>query len=233
MRKFVTDELIQWLSINRPKIESVAVVGGSPNEPELIEILKLYPRFSVHFFGVEELENLSNFTYFDLNSPQGSVNTFDLVICCQVLEHVWNIKTALENLKSLMNPVGGLLWLNCPASNMAHGSPEYFSAGYAKGYLIKNGTLLGLNSVHSGQLGSARQYFFTHALQYWPSDFEMKHPVLSFRPLRSYGRNFLGLTIRNFVGRFFSLLYSRKISFDLRYATESFILFEIKESSHP
>ncbi len=73
---------------------------------------------------------------FDLNISQSVDKNYDLVLCSQVLEHFYDVKQAIQNLAKLVRQ-GGLLWIACPASNYAHGSPKYFSAGYTPG-LITN-----------------------------------------------------------------------------------------------
>jgi SAM-dependent methyltransferase len=180
-----------------------------------LKILTVYPLAEVTFFGIENVELNTAFIELDLNLPSKINLKYDLVICAQVLEHVWNLNIAFENLSKLLNSDNGLLWINCPASNMVHGSPEYFSAGYSL----------------AGSFGSRRLYFFTHALQFWPTKFELEHPILTFRPLRSYGRKIVIETIRGFFGRTYSVLLSSKQTSEPQYATESFALAKSKGES--
>ncbi len=233
MRDFLVQELRSWIESNSPSINHVAVVGGSPSEPELKVIRNLYPDAKVTFFGVEKLGNDVEFVEYDLNQNQNPAHNYDLVICSQVLEHVWNIQVAIENLRKLLTPITGLLWLNCPASNMVHGSPHYYSAGYSPEMLEKLASNNALEVIQIGSLGSRRMYFFTHALQYWPSKFELSHPVISYRPLRSYGRSIVTESIRGSLGRLYATLLSNKTSSDLKYATEAYLLAKPKESLRP
>ena len=69
-------------------------------------------------------------------------NYFDLAICCQVLEHVWNISQAIHNISRLVK-ISGHVWINVPSSNMKHASPHYYSAGYQSEMIAK---LFELNS---------------------------------------------------------------------------------------
>lgn len=50
---------------------------------------------------------------------------------------------------------------------MEHGSPEYFSPGYAKEFLIKNLENKGLNTLEAGEVGTERYYKSIHLLQAW------------------------------------------------------------------
>jgi hypothetical protein len=166
-----------------------------------------------------------------LNEPSEFSQKFDLVICAQVLEHLWNLSIAFKNLSELLEPKVGLLWINCPASNMVHGSPEYFSAGYSVQMLTQQLEMVNLEVVLAGSFGSRRLYFFTHALQFWPTNFELRHPILTYRPLRSYGRKIVFETIRGFFGRTYPLLLSPKQNSEPQYATESFALAKSKGES--
>jgi SAM-dependent methyltransferase len=230
MRDFLVQELNSWLKKNTPSLKKIAVVGGSPSEPELKVVQNLYPDTEVKFFGVESPGEDVDFVTFDLNFIQSPNQHFDLVICSQVLEHVWNVQVAIENLRKLVKPETGLLWINCPASNMVHGSPHYYSAGYSPEMLEKLALNNSLEVLSCGSVGSRRLYFFTHALQYWPSKFELAHPVISYRPLRSYGRKIVQESIRGSLGRLYAALLSNQKSADLQYATESYLLARTKES---
>lgn len=233
MRDFLVQELKSWLEKLSPTIIQVAVVGGSPSEPELKIVKALYPSAEITFLGIEALGDGVNFIDFDLNVPQSSNCHFDLVICCQVLEHVWNVQVAMSNLRSLVVPSTGLLWINCPASNMVHGSPHYYSAGYSPEMLEKLAHNNSLEVLQCGSVGSRRMHFFTHALQYWPSKFELAHPIISYRPLRNYGRKIVQESIRGSLGRLYAALLSNKKSVDLQYATETYLLARTKESLRP
>lgn len=152
----------------------VALVGGSPNDPELRDL----PEGStVDYYGIEDTVGNSRFHYLDLNVFDGALpGRYDLVISSQVLEHLWNVQAAIENLTSMIRP-GGLIWLACPASNFPHGSPEYYSAGYTPELLSRLLSAEGLQILSAGCLGSQRAYVWTHALRHWPSDQELAHPV--------------------------------------------------------
>jgi len=224
VRAQVTSHLINWIKTYHPKINSIGVVGGFSKEPELLELLKIYPNAKVTFLGIQKSIFESPFIELDLNISRDLDQVFDIVICAQVLEHVWNLENSINNLSKIVNPSGGFLWLNCPASNMVHGSPEYFSAGYSHKMISKNLENHQLKIVFSNSIGSRRLYFFTHTLQYWPTKFELAHPLLTYRPLRSYGRRLIPETFLGFFGRVYALFLSNKELVNSQYDTESFVL---------
>ncbi len=230
MRSEVTTTLVNWLKDSKPEINSIAIVGGSSNEPELLELLEIYPQATVTYLGIEQGLQDVPFLKLDLNIPSNSLPSFDIVICAQVLEHIWNFENSMNNLAKILNPKNGLLWLNCPASNMVHGSPEFFSAGYSPDMLCRNLEAQGFEIILSDSIGTRRLYFFTHTLQYWPSRFELAHPVLTYRPLRSYGRRLIPETFLGFFGRLYALFLSNKRLSKSQFDTETFVLARFQSS---
>jgi len=224
VRSEVTVILVDWLKESKPEINSIGVVGGSSKEPELLELLKIYPEATVSFLGIEQGLQHGPFIKLDLNVPSNTPSSFDIVICAQVLEHVWNFENSIRNLTRIVNPYNGLLWLNCPASNIVHGSPEFYSAGYSPEMLCRNLEAQDFEIILSDSIGTRRLYFYTHTLQYWPSRFELAHPVLTYRPLRSYGRRLIPETFLGFFGRIYALFLSNKRLSKSQFDTETFVL---------
>ena len=224
MRSEVTAILIDWLKESKSDISSIAVVGGSSNEPELLELLKIYPEATVSFLGIAQGPQDIPFTELDLNESSGLGQSFDIVICAQVLEHIWNLDNCMKNLSALVNKQNGLMWINCPASNLVHGSPEYFSAGYSNEMISKNLENHQFEIILANSIGSRRLYFFTHALQYWPTKFELAHPLLTYRPLRSYGKRLIPETFLGFFGRLYALFLSNKQLSESQFDTETYVL---------
>ena len=75
--------------------------------------------------------------YLDLNKInkfQRDFN-FDLLICGQVIEHIWNIENFVKNIFGLMNN-STYSFIHCPKSNIHHGH-TYYSSGYSKEFLMK------------------------------------------------------------------------------------------------
>jgi 2-polyprenyl-3-methyl-5-hydroxy-6-metoxy-1,4-benzoquinol methylase len=215
---------MKWVEEKKPQVKSIGILGGSSEEPELLELLRIYPDSAVTYLGIEKGVNENPFIDLDLNELGGVNQSFDIVICAQVLEHIWNLDNCMKNLSKMIDPQHGLLWLNCPASNMVHGSPDYFSAGYSWEMVTKNLENYQFEIILADSIGSRRLYFFTHTLQYWPTKLELAHPLLTYRPLRSYGRRLIPETFLGFFGRLYSLLLSNKKLSKSQYDTETFVL---------
>lgn len=208
-------------------IDSVAIVGGSREEVEL-SALPTHLRSNVVVFGIDNDSD----EYLDLNKESSIERTFDLVLCSQVLEHIWNLDQAFSNLSKMLSSTG-LLWVACPASNRAHGSPEYYSAGYQPELLSLVGEKYSLETISRGRLGSERCYFMTHGLSVWPGEQEHLHPIRKYQFSRLPGprwKNYLRFC-RDFPSRLFAIQKSPLIGDDIRYATETYVLFRRNANS--
>ena len=199
-------------------IRNVAVVGGSSKEPELA-ILQNTTELKLEIFGIQpEIWETSRFHYIDLNYPLlENHKKFDLILCSQVLEHLWDVKQALVNLTQLAAP-GGLIWIGCPASNFPHGLPGYFSAGYQPELILNILNLQRIEVIAQGVLGSKRYYFLTHALQSWATKRQFHRPLFygfsRYYPFQIFDR--LSATLK-----------SPKTSNQQKFATETFVLVRV------
>jgi hypothetical protein len=152
LRKLVNDIFNeQILQLTKP--QTIAVVGGDSGEPELEQLSNSI----LTFYGIENVNNDPRFRELDLNSdlPYNTAHEkHDLVLCSQVIEHLYNLPHSIKLICGLVKP-GGYLWLGFPCSNFPHGSPEYYSAGYPFQTVAK---LLPseFELIISGQLGSQR-----------------------------------------------------------------------------
>jgi SAM-dependent methyltransferase len=201
----------------------VAVVGGYYDEPEIRALRELGFTVEVSIFGIEE-----DMQYLDLNIETGfslSLNAFDkydLILCSQVWEHIWNHESAFANLLKLMSK-DSYLWLACPASNHPHGSPSYFSAGFTYEYLSLNVKKFGLATIAAGQIGTPRNYRATHAIPTWLS--VRGH---SFPPLYAFeGKSLLSRLLHSMKYLFLNISFlslAPTITDDSRFATESWVL---------
>jgi SAM-dependent methyltransferase len=114
------------------KIQKIAVVSGSVNEPELL--------FCPTNATVTVLSYESDPFLYDLTKDWSSSEykqhhaAYDLVLCEQVLEHLLDPARAFRNLATLLKP-GGLTHVSVPAINNSHGEPHYFYAGFPKATL--------------------------------------------------------------------------------------------------
>jgi len=108
VRKLVTDIFHEWIE-SSTKPQTIAVVGGDENEPEL----QLLSDSVITFFGIENTDNDSRFRELDLNADRPfntAFGKYDLVLCSQVLEHLYDIPKSLKIITNLVKP-GGHLWL--------------------------------------------------------------------------------------------------------------------------
>ena len=197
---------------------TVAVVGGSKDEPEVRALKALGVTVETRLFGIEK-----GMTFHDLNESHedagNSREFFDLVLCSQVWEHLWDHAAAFKNLQRLMSSQT-CLWLACPASNRAHGSPSYFAAGFTAEYLCNNLARSGMSIVSSGQLGSSRNYRALHTMPTWLSVKGHEFPPLWAFSGQVPARKIL-LTIRFFARTLELLLFSPRVTDDMQCATES------------
>jgi SAM-dependent methyltransferase len=171
-RAQVVKEFREWavpILADRENLK-IGLVGGSPKDPELRYLPDNLGNHLI-YLGIDPSVS-ETFMYQDLNlDNQENEPNFDLLICSQVLEHLWNTKEAFSNFNRLLKP-GGHLWIACPASNFVHGSPDYYSAGYSTEMLEKLGGQTGFAILKSGFSGTKREYLSRHLLHIW---FHEKH----------------------------------------------------------
>lgn len=177
MRWVATREFEKAVTPYLSNIRSVAVVGGSVDDPEIAWLLRQPGDRTVHMYG-QDIKDGPDCTKMDLNIPleANSTELFDLVHCAHVLEHIWDTKTGMSNLLRLARP-GGLVWVNTPASCHAHGSPDYYVAGFQAQGLAQLATSLGGTVLLADQCGSERSYLYEHTLRRWPDRKEFESPL--------------------------------------------------------
>ena len=229
MRWLVGQEFEKSLKNLDRSLKTIAVVGGTSKDIEVSIAKATFPLVEISYFGIDNPHHDPNFSFLDLNILQNQEKAFDLVLCSQVIEHVHHLENAFKNLRNLMDLNEGLIWLNCPASNMPHGSPDYYSAGYSKEYLDQIFQRNEIQTLKSGYFGSKRFYFLTHALHYWATQAEHLHPVLryEFQPGTKLG--VINKWRKEILWRFLSIPFSSKIRTDLNYATEVCALGKVKK----
>jgi hypothetical protein len=199
----------------------VAVVGGYRNEPEVRALQYLGYSIDLELFGIEE-----EMTTLDLNLSReitpDSQESFHLVLCSQVWEHIWNHEVAIKNIVSLMS-TGTYLWIGSPASNRAHGSPFYFSAGFTSEYFANNLSYVGLRIRSHGQIGTRRNYLATHTLPTWLSVSGHRFPpIFAFSEYELLYRTLY--RIRYLLKTTHLMFTSTKLSADSKFVTESWIM---------
>jgi len=120
---------------------------------------------------------------------------------------------SIENLANLVRK-GGYLWIACPASNYAHGSPDYYFADYTPNLFANLLHTHEFEILHATLYGSERMCFFTHALRYWPTRKEYQFP------LRLKISRYL---FKDFFWRLLATLKSPKFDSEIRHATETVV----------
>ena len=197
----------------------VAIVGGSSDEPELLILKEMIKELKVDLFGIDEKS-----TYLDLNQPISEklisyFGVFDLILCNQVLEHVYDVNQAIDNLAKL-SKVDGFIWITCPSSNLKHGSPDYFSAGYQSDLVSELFNKFYVSSIQKGEVGSKRLYLMTHKQRHWPSWKVLKNPFLRGSEVKSL--LFPLRVIKNSLAGIEALTWNNKIEFNSEWSTETY-----------
>ena len=176
---FMRQVLLQIFSnqmkvFEKAEVIRIALIGGIDEEPEIKLLLDSGKKIELTIFGVEHFD-----IYLDLNESnlESHKYHYDLILCSQVFEHIWNHKNAFKVINQLMRE-SSFLWLTCPTSNRYHGSPDYFSAGLTDKYFKENLKLFDIETVSSGVIGTKRNYLATHLLPVWLTYKGHKNPFL-------------------------------------------------------
>lgn len=225
MRWEIANKFAKLVIPNLDLNSRVAILGGSSSDAEVQIIKQHNPLIEFFVIGIEN-ENLDqNFVFLDLNTlgDERILPSFDLVLCSQVLEHVWNHANFFENLAKLCK-VNGSLWLACPKSNMEHGSPEYFSAGFTSEYLARNLQEKKFEVIEHGDLGSRRYYISTHLNQEWLGENEHKRPVRGFDWKNGTPLGKINRFRKLLIGRILLTFYKSKLLEGSQFSTESWVL---------
>ena len=229
-RSLVVEEFIEFFKqtqIFKANELNIAVVGGSSKEPELEVFKHMNIGVNLTLLGVEP-----GVDFFDLNksNSDSTHSKFDIVLCSQVFEHIWNHHNAINSLKSLMSEET-YLWISCPSSNRPHGLSFYFAAGLTESFLVNNLQHHKLKIQASGTLGSRRIYRSIHTLPTWLSARGNKFPPIWAFESHPYDKESLVyravFTLR-YIHRSFELLFfSGKVTTDIRTASESWVCAKI------
>lgn len=145
-----------------------------------------------------------------------------------MLEHVYQHENFAKNMHSLLK-FNGLLWLAFPFSDMFHGSPDFYSAGFHPSYSTHLLERHSFDVLETGHFGSNRSYLATHFLQDWPGEFRYSHPVIghllySFGSLSNPRPPIRTLFTGKWGRRVFLSLQDKKFSDDPKIACSSWVL---------
>jgi SAM-dependent methyltransferase len=107
------------------------------------------------FVGIDLLEGSNVDCVLDICSPAGTLKdrlgkeTFDLVICCHVLEHTRDPMGAARNIESLLQP-GGIAFVATPWSQAFHAAPDDYWRFSVRGLMLLFEHLEFQSSFYSG-----------------------------------------------------------------------------------
>jgi hypothetical protein len=137
-----------------------------------VVILENFPKAFFQVFGIEPGQEFK-----DLNEHPRLREKYDLVLCTNVLEHIFNHENFAKNLVSLLNE-DSVLWPSFPFNDMYHGSLHYYSTGFNPVYVEKLFEPHGGIKIKKKILPSRRLCLFTNLLKDCPSEFRYNHPLL-------------------------------------------------------
>jgi len=209
--------------LDHSRVLKILVIGGSTREPELSLFKDLEVEY--HFAGIENEDKVVNFLLLDLNIQVNPTDSFDLVICNQVLEHLYNLNEAFNNMAKFVR-AGGYLWISCPANNYRHGSPEYFSAGYSKEFLSQNLTDRGFDTLDTGELSSKRIYLYRHLLKLWPTDNQTRFPLIAYYGFNGSLKQKIIFNLKTLLPRIYISLNNRTWVLNGDFPLETFGFFQ-------
>jgi len=196
----------------------ILVLGGNRQEPEIQALERLGIETRVTVVGIGDDDQ-----YGDFNVPPSEVqlgSAPQLVLCSQVLEHVWN-HDAFFSWTTLWSSGTTWLWLAVPASNRPHGSPDYFAAGFSSRYLMKNLSARGLIVKSHGTFGSQRLYNASLSEGIWLSVRSHHYPLLAYEN-HGFAKR-LAARLRYFSRLARLAVTSGLISDDERFAVEAWV----------
>ena len=182
----------KYISDLNENFKKVAVISGSENEPELkycnydhLDILDFNPESDLFNLDNEWQDIFqSNFGY----SKFYKKDNYDLVLCNQVLEHIYNPFQAIKNIHFITKK-NGYAWISIPTINCIHGEPYFYSSGYHPRYLERLCLDVGFEVKFIGAFGN-RKYLSYAVNGKWMSHNELKR---GFRAKRDFAFPYFAL----------------------------------------
>ena len=93
----------------------------------------------------------------DITSIPLESETFDAILCTEVLEHLPNPVAAVAELTRLLRP-GGLLILTAPFCSFTHFSPYFYSTGFSQNWYLHHLDTLGFTDIQLVPNGNFFEY---------------------------------------------------------------------------
>jgi hypothetical protein len=225
LRRLILAKFIETIPphLNKNKVLNVAIVGGYLNEVEVIALQSLGYQVKVFLYGISHESQI-----FDLNEmpiPKNEIG-FDLILCSNVFEHIWNHDFAIRKIRSLMNQET-IIYISVPTSDFAHGYPDYFSSGLTDSFISNLLIANGFRIMSLIRLGTPRAYLSLHLLKIWLPVKGHSLPLLFAYSNLKFPLNIL-LTLKNFFKLLILSFASPRITDDINHACRSFVVGKLK-----
>ncbi len=236
MRAYIAKNLIGHLEQRMHGLErnlEVLVIGGDENDPEVESLKRRFP-LNLTFAGIE-LVNKKNYFGLDLNDENANLPEdpyFDVIMCNQVFEHIYDFRSALINLARLAKP-HTLIWIDFPTSTFEHGSPNFYFSGIMPECIMKLGTKASLDTLEFGAIGSERNFLYGHLLNVWPTKWQELHPVWSYFGVEGSLMKKLRYQIKTLPSRILLLAASNFPTNERRFSTTGWIILSKPGFSKP
>ena len=224
MRRLITTNLVQYLgSLNEPQKKGfkTLLISGESTDPEVQVLLENF-ELEVVLSGNESRTD-PNYIFLDLNKEHQAKESYELIVCNQVFEHLYDIKNALEVISNLSSS-GTVVWLDFPVSTFEHGSPDFYTTGIMPEMISQLGAKYSLETHSKGVIGSERHFLFGHLLKLWPTPRQMKSPLFSYFGVEGSLMRKLIFQFSSLPARLLIAISSKEISTSSRFATTGWII---------
>jgi hypothetical protein len=120
-------------------------------------LINFFGSSAVHSFDNSDYENATYMHDFNEPLPENHHGKYDTVIDAGSLEHIYDVRTAVENFEKMLRPGGRIIHIN-PANNFCgHGfyqfSPEFFYSTYSSDSGFAN------TEVYIARISNLRHWF--------------------------------------------------------------------------
>ena len=115
------NRFLKSISSNYKHLDILEIGSGDTNKNQSAE--QIFPHAKV--FVQTDVNNSFGHKYLDITSAIQIEEKYDLVLCTNVLEHIFDIKSAIKNLNYLLKEKGHLL-ISVPFIYPLHDEPEDF-----------------------------------------------------------------------------------------------------------
>lgn len=184
---------------NQSQLTDVAVVSGSSDEPEL-QLINFRSLSLLNYNAKNNTYNLDH-DWQDARAETAILpNSYDLVLCNQVLEHIFSPIQGIKNC-SLVTKPGGYIFISVPTIDCVHGEPHFYSSGYHPRFLARIAELQGLELIHLGAWGN-RKFLSSAVLGRWLTHDHLRAGFHSLHDLKFPGYMLKDGRLNDLTGKF-------------------------------